>query len=121
MRALYFLFGVSAAIALLHAAAIRFYLYWTLPWFDAVVHFLGGLFVAAAFLWLFALRFPLLPRGTAAALAALAAVAAGFGWEGFELAIGIPEAAYGLDTAVDLAMDLAGGLAGAAAFRRLAS
>ena len=44
---------VLVVIATLHILALEFSLYWLYPWFDIMVHFLGGLFTALFALWLF--------------------------------------------------------------------
>ena len=38
--------GVLIGIALLHICGVFFYLYWHFWWYDIVLHFLGGLWVA---------------------------------------------------------------------------
>ncbi|HEY4508106.1 MAG TPA: hypothetical protein VJJ55_00430, partial [Candidatus Paceibacterota bacterium] len=38
-------------IALMQSAAIVFSLYWTLWWYDILLHFLGGIFIGLLVLW----------------------------------------------------------------------
>jgi hypothetical protein len=40
------LFWLLAVIALLHYFALSYFLYWTVDWFDILMHFLGGFWVA---------------------------------------------------------------------------
>ena len=104
---------VSACIvAALHVHAINNNLYNTIFWFDILVHFCGGVFVAlaaATFLDTFGFR-------TTVPLCIAAALAAGIAWEIFELLSGFPHAVWmnnSLDIAKDLCMDVVGGVVGA--------
>lgn len=38
-------------VATLHAIALSQFLYWQLPWFDVLMHFLGGLLVSLFGIW----------------------------------------------------------------------
>ena len=74
-----------------------------------VLHGLGGLWVALAFVWVLAMRDA--PVRAPVVLAAVLLV--GVSWELFEVAVGMPrEANYALDTVIDLGMDLFGGVVG---------
>ena len=39
-------FTLSLVIATLHYVSLELYLYWTISWFDILMHFLGGFLVA---------------------------------------------------------------------------
>lgn len=105
-------FMLLALIAILHASAIEFYLYWTYSWFDTMMHFLGGLFVGLASLWLFFVSgYIHVERHirNVALLASCSIILIGVSWEVFEVLAGIPiEDNYVLDTATDLTMDALG-------------
>ena len=112
-----FLFVLIIFIALLHIAALELYFYWTLSWFDVLVHFLAGLWVGLGALWLVFLsgyitRFRL-SYHSALFTAFIPIVVLGIGWELFEVWAGIPiEEKYLSDTVVDLSMDILGALSG---------
>ncbi len=48
---LFFCLAAFVVVGLLHIAAEFFYFYWTVFWFDIMMHFLGGIAVALATLW----------------------------------------------------------------------
>lgn len=109
-------FLLLALIALLHSAAVVLYIYWSVWWFDILMHFLGGAWVGLMALWLFGLpgmraRFRKLKSPLAAVLAS--AVLVGVVWELFEYATDVTFTAegYAADTALDLVMDIVGALA----------
>lgn len=96
-------------IAVLHLSALALSLYWLYPWFDVLLHFLGGVWVFLALVWL-AERFRVPYR---VFLVFLGVLFVGVGWEVFELLAGIPrEANFVLDTSIDLLMDSLGGITG---------
>lgn len=47
------IFILSIIIAFLHKVALTFYFYWTISWFDIVMHFLGGLLMGLIALFIF--------------------------------------------------------------------
>jgi hypothetical protein len=95
-------FILSVTIALLHQWATADFWYWRYPWFDIVMHFLGGLTIGVFLIRLFADYKPM------AFLTAFVAIA--IGWEIFEFAIGAPrDSTYAADTVIDLCMDVLGG------------
>ncbi len=107
---------VVAFLGVLHVGALSYSLYWQYPWLDVLSHFLGGLWVALALLWL-AYRFGIHPRAFHLFLGVLAV---GLAWEVFEVAAGIPrESNWLFDTAIDLIMDLFGALVGIVWGKRL--
>ena len=110
-------------IALLHTAATELFLYWLYPWFDTLVHFLGGLFIGLSALWLFfESRYIALKRSALRAFVVTlgAIIVVGIGWEIFELVAGIPiEDNFVADTITDLSMDVLGAMLGYLAFKKL--
>ena len=91
----------------LHLMGIYFYLYWTVSWFDILLHFLGGLSLGVFFIWLFGLR----ERSYKTLfLVVLFIVIIGVGWEIFEYINNIAKSTeeYVPDTILDLVMDTAG-------------
>ena len=44
---------LAVVMALLHQAALTFFLYWTTDWFDILMHFLGGLEMGLIALFIF--------------------------------------------------------------------
>jgi hypothetical protein len=106
----------SALIASLHFLASAYSWYWQWPWFDILMHFLGGAFIGLASLWvLFHSRYvgSFHPSRKAMFAAALVgALSVGLGWEVFEYVAGATGVSgyesYALDTATDLAMDCLG-------------
>lgn len=112
--------SVSLAILLftifvLHIAALYFFWYWSIWWYDLLIHFLGGIFIGGLALTLF-------KRSTAengdflSILFVTVSVVAFFGivWELFELSvdsiIAFNDQNDRLDTITDLAVDITGGL-----------
>jgi len=112
-------------IVALHAAAIFLHLYWTLWWYDIIVHFLGGLFTGLLVLWL---RFfsgyfgaEAFPAGQSVLLFALAAtLVVGIGWEIFERIFGNTWSVEGyyMDTTLDIIFDFIGGACAFVFFKR---
>lgn len=101
---------LCAALAALHLWALDAYLYWQYPWFDVLIHFLGGLAIGA---FVVGLLVHFRPRLYIAILAATY-----IGWELFEVVAGVPrEANFIFDTTLDLLMDTLGGIAAYVAAR----
>ena len=101
---LYWLFAalvLAALLAFLQHYALANLLYWHYPWFDTLMHFLGGLTVAS-------FGIALLERHRAFVfLVGMFMIAAG--WELFELMINAErEANFLFDTSLDLLMDAIG-------------
>ena len=78
-------------------------------WYDIMLHFLGGLWVALMFQWLAARQ-----KATVLIIPTLLAVClVGVAWEIFEILIGSPrEANFAFDTSLDILMDVIGGILG---------
>ncbi len=105
MRLLWLLAALlfSAALCALQWWAVTDFLYWRYEWFDILMHYLGGIAIAAFVIAL------LVRRRMNSFVAAL--VVLYVGWEVFEYVFGIQrEANYALDTVIDLVMDSIGSL-----------
>jgi len=122
-RLLFAAFGAIILLGALHLVASAFYFYWTVAWFDTMMHFLGGLSLGFFAIWfwydspLFDRRIPTKREVFLAAF--LSIIFIGIGWEFFEYVYGIsaPSAGqtFGQDTFCDLIADLCGAsLAGVA-------
>lgn len=101
----------------LHLVGSFYSFYWNSFWFDALMHFLGGLSMGLIFLWLWhvsGLFEKSLPTKREAMISALAfAMLVGIGWEIFEYAYGIAVMVggnYPVDTFHDLFFDFVGGV-----------
>ena len=115
MKKIFFntIFGAFILMAILHVLATSFYLYWDFWWFDMIVHFLGGFFVAGLLIWFF---FPLNMNSKKfkATAVIVSILVIGVLWEVFEFRAGItmPRVrGYTLDTSKDIIMDVVGSLA----------
>ena len=104
MKKYVFAFVTSALILYLHLLGLENALYFYYPWYDILLHFLGG--AALAFLIL------IFTRSWKKTLIGMLILAAG--WEVFEyvlhIAVGVGEN-YALDTVIDFIMDTLGALA----------
>lgn len=106
-----------AAIVIVHAAALTWYLYWMFPVLNRLVHAAGGVFVAL-------LVFDVIRRRKKPHILRVLGfvIAVGLAWEIFEAVIGeTEEAYYAFDTAMDLGMDVFGGILGYFLGARLAA
>jgi len=103
-------------MATLHVVASEFYLYWTLGWFDNVVHLIGGFSMGLFAVWIYYISgiFPktIPSRKKVIITSFLSVLVIGVSWEIFEYVNGITQSTegYRLDTFHDLISDLAGGL-----------
>jgi hypothetical protein len=92
---------LAALLASLQHWALRDYLYWQYPWFDTLMHFLGGLTAASFIVGVL--------REKRAQLFLIGMVLVAVGWEVFEFSIGTSrEANFVFDTSLDLLMDTVG-------------
>lgn len=106
---LYAQFGLVAILAGLHLLATEYFLYWRLPWFDILTHFVGGMWVALFAAWLLSMR-QIVPRLRYSLVSALLF---GIVWEIFEMsALIIDFPTDALDTVKDLTVVIIGGIAG---------
>lgn len=106
--------SVLVIVGLLHIAAEFFYFYWTIFWFDIMMHFLGGIAVGLATLWIISRenffensRNPILSTFFAALLSVLLV---SFFWEVLEHLTGTAKAfeGYVFDTTMDTSAALLG-------------
>jgi len=92
---------LASLLAYLQYTALANLLYWYYPWFDTLMHFLGGLTVAT-------FGIALLDKKRALAFI-VGMLAIAVGWELFELGIHTErEANFTFDTSLDLLMDTLG-------------
>lgn len=91
----------ASVLAYLQHWALAEYLYWYYPWFDTLMHFLGGFAVAS---------FGIALLDTRRALVFIAGMfGIAVGWEVFELTINAErEINFVFDTSLDLLMDAIG-------------
>jgi len=106
--------GIGLIIALLHLLAINFFLYWDLMWFDLIMHFLGGVWVALLGFWIMAFFTRAEEFSTRSIIYVSVFFTLGIGvlWEIFEAGAGISFVGKDMwgDTLSDLALDIVGGL-----------
>ncbi len=100
-------------IAILNKVALNFFLYWKWWWFDIMMHFLGGLWVGGATLWVYYFSGYFRANQNKKILlwlSIISVVVIGVGWEVFEFvtAIEIFSDGYVGDTILDLIMDTTG-------------
>lgn len=110
-------FSLVFVLGILHHVASVFYFYWTLWWFDYLMHFLGGLSLGLFSIWvahvsgIFGRSVPNLTRLFFTCF--LPVLFIGVAWEVFEYAYGLTQATedtYALDVAHDLIADMVGAL-----------
>jgi len=107
------IFGIGILVLILHMIALKLFLYWTVGWYDIVVHFLGG-FLIGLIMISFIRRVhnseKILDVGLLFSSVILAVLVIGLGWELWELFIGFTDIIQDkADTIMDLVMDLIGG------------
>ncbi|PIR38594.1 MAG: hypothetical protein COV34_00765 [Candidatus Zambryskibacteria bacterium CG10_big_fil_rev_8_21_14_0_10_42_12] len=111
-RTIVWYIGLTALlIGIGQQVAIAYSLYWSIWWYDIVMHFLGGLWIALIALWFyksFAGEDAESGRGYLVALSTTVVV--GILWEVMEILAGLTltQANYEVDTVVDLIMDVIG-------------
>jgi hypothetical protein len=112
---------VVVLLAVLHYAAVVFYLYWVYWWFDIMMHFLGGISIGLFLYWFFyrsAIVSP--PRMSFWAFIVGGTILIGVAWEIFEYVMHFTytsRESYVLDTSLDLLMDVLGACAAGIAAR----
>ncbi|MBP9760349.1 MAG: hypothetical protein KBD24_03195 [Candidatus Pacebacteria bacterium] len=116
-RLLRILFILIWVIAIMHTSAEAFYWYWTYRWFDIPMHYLGGVWVGLAALWIWYYSGFMRKKNALPTKPFIVAVGGGivFGvaWELYEFLVwifggaGLPMR-YIPDTALDLVMDTLG-------------
>ena len=111
-------FALLFIIGFLDFLANTFYLYWTVWWFDMIMHFISGACVgmAAVLIWQFYFenKFNI---WAAIKIAIISAFVIGILWEFYELYFEITSFSDGVlywtDTSSDLLLDVSGGILGA--------
>lgn len=116
------IFLLVAVLGALQQLAFAYYLYWRIPWYDNVMHFLGGIVVSAVYAWVVRYELPARFREYAMfGYVFLFSLAVGVFWEVFEYSVGIdrefPSAVRQLDTLLDLLMDVSGATLSYIAFK----
>lgn len=107
--------GLISFIFLANLLAMKFFWYFSLPWFDMPMHFLGGLWVALAAIYAFRPKRPWWP-------AFLAVLVVGVLWEVFEFSLDtfITLKVWDrADTLSDLFFDFLGASVGAVYYARI--
>jgi hypothetical protein len=107
-------FLLLVIIGLLNWVGTYLYLYWTIWWFDMLMHFISGLEVGMAAVLIWQYFYPTKIRLTKKmAIGVLGGLTVGLLWEAYELYFGITTlsdgVAYYTDTVSDLILDLCGG------------
>src|SRR6185369_9465751 len=111
-------FLMLCVVGILNFLAVKFYFYWSIHWFDSIVHFLAGVTVALAVLvfWQQMPNRKPIEKVRVLWIGVLGAIAIGLLWEVYELLVGVTTFADGIhywtDTGSDLLMDTVGGLLG---------
>lgn len=109
------MFGTLLVTGALNILGTKLYLYWTVIWFDMIMHFLGGLFVSLFFFSILSLLKSRLSYTEKLVLGVIFTVLVGLVWEYYELVIGVTnlaDTAYWGDTGMDIVMDTLGSIAG---------
>ena len=104
---LYTGFGLVVLLWVLNFIALTFYLYWTIDWFDYLMHFLGGLSLGVLAVWFLKVE----SRSSKSFLAVFISVMViSVGWEIFEYINGLTLSTegYKIDTIHDIIMDALG-------------
>lgn len=116
---LYIVFAAVLLLGGLHIIATGLYLYWTVGWFDNLMHFLGGFCIGLLSIWVIYLsgiksRLGIESPSVKKAIltSVVAVIIIGIGWEIFEYANGLTESteSYPLDVLHDLISDILGSI-----------
>lgn len=106
---------VLVILGVLNTIGVRLYLFWTVLWFDMIMHFLGGLFIALLFFSILSLLSSRLGYVERLVLGLMVVLLVGIAWEYYELVSGVTNLAdrgYWSDTGMDIVMDTLGALVG---------
>ncbi len=109
-----FICVLAVIIAFLHFSALRFYLYWSIWWFDILLHFLAGAWVSAIALWCAFYANLQIGKRHPVWFTIIGTLFVGILWEIYEYIFGmtmVTHESYVFDTALDLGMDFFGCLA----------
>jgi hypothetical protein len=116
--------AVLLLVAALHWLASYQGYYWTVEWYDFMMHFLGGMWIALAVLWKSEMPYQYLAkwRGYATTRNILILVLlGGAAWEVLEVLLHMMDPAlpgYVWDTTHDLIMDMLGGFVAVKLFKK---
>jgi len=104
---------IAVLIAILHYAATVFSLYWSIVWFDILMHFLGGLFIGLLALYLFftsgLIKYPCTHKIVVFSVVVGSVLVVGLTWELWELFVGLSDVLSDQgDTVLDLILDIFG-------------
>ena len=111
-RLFWMMFGLLALVAVLHSIGLSKHYYWSIWWYDIVMHGLGGAWAALVLLWVS--RWSKFTFNSSLLVVLAGALIIGSGWEIYELTFGLTFTTarnYYSDTTLDLIMDLVGGSA----------
>jgi uncharacterized membrane protein YjjP (DUF1212 family) len=108
-------FFISLLLFFLHYSALKFYLYWSIEWFDILMHFLGGfvvlLFVMSIFNRVNLFDFSNQNKITQFFIVVSITLIIGLIWELWEIFIGFTDQLTDApDTILDVIMDLVGAI-----------
>ena len=113
------IFAFGILVGVLHGFAVAKSLYWVYDWFDIMMHFLGGLFVALVGIYLYERfqkeSFFTSPPSIILFNIIIFVFIAGLLWETSELLLGVTytdKEMYGSDTKLDFVMNTVGAIAG---------
>jgi hypothetical protein len=110
---LFEVFLLAIIVAIAHKMALSLYLYWTISWFDILMHFLGGALIALLALFFiydkkffhFDIKRPIVIFSIAVG----SVLIVGLSWELWELYFGMSDIEIDKwDTVLDLIMDILG-------------
>ena len=109
-------FILSILIAVFHYIALQYFLYWTVDWFDILMHFLGGFLISifVIFILYSYSDFENLKKHKIFLFVLITGLtlAVGLGWELWEVFVGLTNTLKDLnDTILDIVMDMIGSLA----------
>lgn len=106
---MYTAFGLVILLWILDRIALAFSLYWTIGWYDYMMHFLGGFIVAVLVFWFLGLGEKSLKSFW---IVFALVIIIGVGWEIFEYLndLTFSTQTYALDTTLDILMDALGGI-----------
>jgi hypothetical protein len=105
---------LTILVAVLHITALELYLYWTVSWFDILMHFIGGAVIGVATTFVFFtsgyIKYPNDHWVVVLSVTLGAVLIVGLAWELWEVFVGFTDVVNDVnDTIVDLIMDLLGG------------
>lgn len=108
------IFSLSIITSFLHYSALVLSLYYTVSWFDIMMHFIGGALIGLIFILIFYIYewkpFQKNNKATVFIVTLGGVLIVGLAWELWELFVGFTDITTDLpDTLLDIIMDLLGG------------